>query len=84
LFAGRSIKAREPERSGVFVPGPDTLAAWDQGVAISDDDLAAIEVFFGWMVGACEALGERYAMATTAFRTEHDRATRMQGYRSTR
>lgn len=63
------------------VPSPATLDNWRRGDATSDADLADITAFFGSMVVGCEALGERFSLATEALRREHDRAVRTQGYR---
>lgn len=61
------------------VPSPAMLDTWRRGDApISDADLETITTFFGSMVSGCEALGERFALATEALRREYERAVRTQ------
>ncbi len=64
-----------------IVPASAILEAWDKGDAITDDQLSALKQFFSAMVRGCEALGQRYSLATMALRAEYDRADRIERYR---
>ena len=59
------------------LPSNELLAKWRRGSAISDVELSLLLGFFKSMLHGCEALGDRYSLATTALWLEWGAAHRM-------
>ena len=59
------------------VPTRETMAEWDRGVCVSDDNLDEMQAFLANMLEGAQALGDRFALATMALRSELTRAEHM-------
>lgn len=69
------------EDSTFVVPDRKIIGAWNAAEPIDDETLALVLRFFSQMVAGCEALGERYSLATMALRSELDSVTRVARHR---
>ena len=58
-------------------PNAETIAAWDRGFSVSDDQLDEMYLFLNGLLSGSRALGDRYALATMAFQAEVLRAEHM-------